>query len=150
VPEFIKSNIFNVPVATLFAFHEREDALQLLTPPFPPVRIISKSAPGLVIGTRIELQVGFFHWVAIHTAYQQNVLFIDEQAQGPFARWIHRHEFEDLGGTRSRLTDRIDFTLPGGSAINFCFGWMVLLGLGRVFKYRHQVTRALTCINEPQ
>ena len=42
----------------------------------------------------MELQVGWSRWVALHTAYEKNRLFVDEQIDGPFARWIHRHEFE--------------------------------------------------------
>lgn len=137
----MKSSIIDAPAAAVFAFHEREDALQLLTPRFPPVQFISKSAPGLAPGTRVELRIGFFHWVAVHTAYERNVLFVDEQAEGPFARWVHHHEFEDLGTTRSRLTDRIEFELPGGRAVNACFGWMIRLGLLRLFEFRHRVTR---------
>ena len=38
---------------------------------------------------------------------------MDEQIQGPFAKWVHRHEFEDIGG-KTRLTDRVAYQLPGG------------------------------------
>ena len=50
--QFIKSSIFNAPVADVFGFHEREDALQLLTPSFPPVHLISKEGTGIAVRTR--------------------------------------------------------------------------------------------------
>ena len=58
----------------------------------------------------------------------------------PFARWIHRHEFDEVG-TQSRLTDRVDFELPGGPLVTGCFGWVVKIGLARMFDYRHRITR---------
>jgi ligand-binding SRPBCC domain-containing protein len=125
----------------VFGFHEREDALALLAPPFPPVQLISKSL-GIGIGTRVELRIVLFRWIALHTAYDKNRLFVDEQIEGPFDQWVHRHEFEDLGG-RTRLTERIEYCLPGGNTLNILLGWAVKLGLNRMFAHRHAVTRRI-------
>jgi ligand-binding SRPBCC domain-containing protein len=138
---FIKSIIIDAPVGTVFAFHEREDALTLLTPGFPPVKLISKTGAGIETGTRIVLRVAFMKWIAVHTEYHRNELFIDVQVAGPFASWTHRHEFEEVGDGRTRLTDRIEYELPGGAIVTSCFGWAVNIGLGRVFNYRHRITR---------
>jgi ligand-binding SRPBCC domain-containing protein len=138
---FTKSSVIEAPVSVVFGFHEREDALQLLTPKFPPAHLISKTGIGIAPGTRVVLRVGFTTWVALHTDYQRNRLFVDEQISGPFARWIHRHEFEDLQGTRTRLTDRIEFELPGGRLATAALGWAVSLALTRMFDQRHRVTR---------
>jgi ligand-binding SRPBCC domain-containing protein len=59
---------------------------------------------------------------------------------GPFAEWIHRHEFEALGQS-TRLTDRIQYRLPGGTWTNRLFAWVVKLGLNQIFRYRHQATK---------
>jgi len=139
VATFVKSVIIDAPVETLFAFHERDDALQLLSPPFPPVQVVSKTG-GIRAGARVELRVGFVTWIALHTKYERNVLFVDEQVSGPFAKWVHRHEFEDLG-CASRLTDRVEFLLPGGPSLNALASWSVKLGLHQMFRYRHNVTR---------
>jgi len=139
VPSFAKSVVIDAPIADVFRFHEREEALALLSPAFPPVRVLRK-AGGIGIGARVELRVGGLLWVAVHTAYEKERLFVDEQIQGPFAKWIHRHEFEDLGG-RTRLTDRVEYSLPGGRLVNALFGWTVSPGLYQMFHYRHRVTR---------
>ena len=39
MPDFIRSVLIAAPVEVVFAFHEREDALRLLSPPFPRVRV---------------------------------------------------------------------------------------------------------------
>jgi ligand-binding SRPBCC domain-containing protein len=139
VPTFARSVLIDAPVSTVFRFHERDDALSLLAPPFPPVRVLSKSG-GIRSGARVELRVGFIPWVALHTNFEQDTLFVDKQLSGPFVHWVHRHEFEDVG-IATRLTDRVDFLLPGGPVANAAFGWLVKLGLHQMFRYRHKVTK---------
>jgi len=126
-------------VSAVFAFHEREDALALLSPPFPPTRVISRTG-GIRSGARVELSLSGLRWVALHTAYEKNRLFVDEQVEGPFAKWVHRHEFEDLG-SRTRLTDTVEYLLPGGGLVNLVFGPFVKPALYNLFRYRHRVTR---------
>jgi ligand-binding SRPBCC domain-containing protein len=82
VTAFIKSVVIAAPIETVFGFHEREDALALLTPPFPPVHIVQKTG-GIQPGARVELRVGVFRWIALHTTYEKNRLFVDEQIEGP-------------------------------------------------------------------
>ena len=139
MPTFSKSIIVEAPVETVFGFHEREDALRILSPRFPPVRVIRKTG-GIEQGSRVELKVGPFLWTALHTDYEKNRLFVDEQIQGPFAEWVHRHEFESVNQT-TRLTDRVEYRMPGGVWMNRLFGWAVQLGLRRMFRERHQITK---------
>ena len=136
---FVQSVVVNAPVAEVFAFHERDDALELVSPGFPPARIVSRTG-GIRPGARVVLRIGPVKWVALHGEFIPNLLFTDEQESGPFARWSHRHEFEDLGD-RTRLTDRIEYELPGGAAVTSCLGWAFNIGLRRMFDHRHRVTR---------
>lgn len=142
VPTFAQSVLIDAPVDEVFRFHERPDALALLSPAFPPVRMISRTGQGIEPGSQVELRVGVVRWVARHTVYERNRLFVDEQIQGPFAKWIHRHEFEPAGAG-TRLTDRIEYQLPGGTLVNSLLAWTVTVGLRNMFKHRHRVTRKL-------
>ena len=136
---FVKSVSVQAPPETVFRFHEREDALRLLSPSFPPVRVISKTG-GIDAGSRVELKIGPFSWIALHTGYEKNRFFVDDQIVGPFKKWTHRHEFETQdGGTR--LTDRIEYRLRGGVWVNRLLGWVVNLGLHQMFAHRHQITK---------
>ena len=137
--QFVRSIVIHAPVQRVFGFHEREDALTLLTPKFPPSKLISKTG-GITPGSRVVLQVGPIQWVALHGEYIKNRLFVDEQLSGPFKKWLHRHEFEDLGNW-TRLTDRIEYELHGGPIVTACLGWAVNIQLGQMFRHRHQVTR---------
>jgi len=143
VAAFVRSVLIDAPVAIVFAFHERADALEMLTPAFPPVRVVART-DGIGVGSRVELRIGaVIRWIALHTEYQKDRLFVDEQIEGPFAHWVHRHEFEPDGPGRTRLTDRVEFRLPGGTLVNSLLGWTVSLGLGRMFAHRHRITRRI-------
>ncbi|MGE3473081.1 MAG: hypothetical protein AB7O28_22230, partial [Vicinamibacterales bacterium] len=91
---------------------------------------------------RVELRIGPVRWVARHQAYEPNRLFVDEQIEGPFASWVHRHEFEALDAHTTRLTDRVTFVLPGGPLVNALLGPVVAWALIPMFRFRHRATRA--------
>jgi ligand-binding SRPBCC domain-containing protein len=141
---FVSSVVVQAPVETVFGFHEREDALRLLSPPFPPMRVIRKTG-GIGPGSVVELKIGPIHWTALHMACEKNRYFVDEQTRGPFAEWFHVHEFESLG-VATRLTDLVEYRLRGGKWINRLFGWIVQIALRPMFRHRHRMTR-LYCEN---
>lgn len=139
MPTFVASVLIQAPVEAVFAFHEREDALRLLSPAFPPLQVIRKTG-GIETGSRVELRIGPVRWVALHTAYEKNRVFEDQQIRGPFAKWLHRHEFA-TEGSATRLTDRIEYQLPGGAWANRLFRWIVEVGLRQMFRQRHLKTK---------
>jgi len=141
---FERSVWIAAPVENVFAFHERPDALQRLTPPGQPVTLVSHTG-GIKTGARVVLRLGFgplsIGWVALHTGYEQNRFFEDTQVSGPFRSWKHQHCFVEEGpGTR--LTDRIEFELFGGRAAEVLFGRLIRAQLEKMFAYRHKVTEA--------
>ena len=143
--QFEHSSWIAAPVATVFDFHKRRDAIELLMPPKDKVELVSRRG-GLAVGAQVEflIPVGPFkiRWVAHHIAYEENRLFIDEQREGPFAAWVHAHVMtEEKGGTR--LTDSIEMALPGGRLVEAVAGWAVRRKLRKMFEYRHEVTRRI-------
>lgn len=141
MPTFVRSVVVHAPVEAVFAFHERDDALPRLSPPFPPVRVVSREG-GIQRGSVVDLRIGPIRWLAAHTVYEPPRLFVDEQVRGPFASWVHRHEFEAVDNATTRLTDRVTFTLPGGPLVNALFGRLVALSLVPMFRHRHAATKA--------
>jgi len=140
---FKYSSLINASVETVWHFHERPDILELLSPPWQPVKIMRREG-GLGIGavSEFSLLLGLIpiKWVATHTECQPYRLFVDVQTVGPMASWIHRHEFEPEQ-SKTRLTDAIAFSIPGGLMINLLLGWWVKLRLQDMFRYRHEVTK---------
>ncbi|MCX7593826.1 MAG: cyclase [Fischerella sp.] len=141
--DFKYSSVINAPVEVVWRFHERPDVLQLLTPPWQPVQVVRREG-GLGLGAVTEFRLFLgplpLRWLARHTEYEEYRLFTDEQISGPFDHWIHRHHFEPENG-KTRLTDEISFSLPGGQTIEFLGGWLVQLQLEAMFRYRHHITR---------
>src|SRR5690242_5952499 len=94
----------------VFRWHARPGAFGRLVPPWERVRIEGRH-PGLVEGSRVELEVGAgfgrSRWVVRHVEVEPGRGFVDVQERGPFARWRHHHRFEPAGPDRSTLSDRI-------------------------------------------
>jgi ligand-binding SRPBCC domain-containing protein len=127
----------------VWQFHERKDILQLLTPPWQPVEIVRHEG-GLGVGaiSEFRLWLGFIslRWIARYIECEPNKLFIDRQEEGPMQSWLHRHQFDQEGGN-TRLTDAIEYELPGGILAELLLGWWVDSRLREMFRYRHQVTK---------
>jgi ligand-binding SRPBCC domain-containing protein len=141
---FEKSSEFDVSAEILFGFHERPDALALLTPPWQETELLVP--PGsLEVGTRVEMRVRVGPvWqtiVAEHVGYEPGRSFTDRMVRGPFAEWVHVHRVESLGPERSRLVDDVTYALPLGLVGDVVAGWFVRRQLTRLFDHRHAVTR---------
>lgn len=141
--QFKYSSAIDAPVEVVWKFHERADVLQLLTPPWQPVQVIRREG-GLSIGaiTEFRLYLGPLPltWLARHTECEPYKSFTDQQISGPFEHWTHQHKFESEDG-KTRLTDEICFTMPGGEPVEFVSGWLVQMQLDAMFRYRHEVTK---------
>lgn len=140
---FIKQSRIEAPAKDVFDWHAREGAIRRLSPPWSPLKILSKT-PGVDAGTRVRLKIKtgpfFSSWDALHTACEPGRMFRDTQIRGPFASWNHTHRFMPEGEA-SRLEDRIDFALPFPASWIGPINRYVEKDLGRIFAYRHAVTR---------
>jgi len=140
---FHYSSLINAPVETVWQFHERPDILNLLTPPWQPVKVIRREG-GLGIGAISEFRLSLgpiaVRWIAEHIECQPNRLFTDEQVEGPMQSWVHRHQF-NAENSKTKLTDAIAYELPGGWLSELLLGWWVDSRLTDMFRYRHEVTK---------
>ncbi len=132
----------DAPVETVFAFHERPDAIEILTPLDQKIEIVSRQG-GIQKGARVELRMHLgpwsVTWLALHVDYERNRRFVDDQVRGPFRKWVHTHRFqEERGGTR--LTDSIEYGLPGGRIVEMMAGPLIRNKLLKMFQYRHLIT----------
>lgn len=141
---FVKESSFPVSAEVLWAFHEREGALALLTPPWLRTELVQAPA-SLEVGSRVVMRVKVGPlWRAIeaeHVAYERGRMFADRMVRGPFARWLHRHVITARGPSESALTDDIDYELPLGRLGRALGGPLARRELERLFAYRHDVTR---------
>jgi len=141
---FIKESRIPAPPRDVFAFFERPDAFERLLPPGQDVAIV-EAPRSLEVGARavIRMKVGPIpvEWVAEHVEYIPGRLFVDRQVRGPFASWLHRHEFLDDGDGGTILRDVIEYQPPLG-IIGTLFGKAVIQSMLKdLFDHRHEVVR---------
>lgn len=126
----------------MFAFHEQPGAFDLLTPPWERVAVIERPRD-IQVGARVVIKtfIGPLSrlWIAEHTEYVPNRLFVDVQRRGPFAVWRHRHGFEPTARGTTVYTDDVEYALPLGWLGHLVAGRFVRAKLERLFAYRHQV-----------
>jgi len=143
VLHFKHCSLIDAPVEVVWNFHERDDILQILTPPWQPVQVVRREG-GLEVGAISEFRLLLgplpVRWVARHTECERYRVFSDRQIAGPMESWVHRHEFVQENG-KTRLTDAIAYELPGGPIAELILGWWVNARLKDMFSYRHEVTK---------
>jgi uncharacterized protein len=134
-----------VSAEAAFAWHGRPGALERLTPPWERLKVIEPGA-GLAEGSRAVLRVWEgpipLRWVARHCDVVPGRQFVDEQEEGPFAKWTHLHRFEPDGPDACTLTDRIAYTAPLGPVGAAAAPLLVERRLQRLLSYRHELIRA--------
>ncbi|MGE3314278.1 MAG: TIGR01777 family oxidoreductase, partial [Planctomycetaceae bacterium] len=139
---FIHRSQISAPAQAVFDWHARDGAFERLTPPWQPVRLVSRTG-GIDGGTVvIDIKAGpvWRRWVAEHRGYEAGHRFQDVQVSGPFALWEHTHTITPNGPESCELEDRIEYALPGGSIGRLIAGRSLRLMLERMFEHRHRVT----------
>ncbi|MCP4133684.1 MAG: TIGR01777 family protein [bacterium] len=141
---FVKRSYINAPVEEVFAWHERAGALERLSPPWEPVRLLCSSG-GVGNGAinRVRTKAGPFPitWEARHEGYEKNRSFRDIQVKGPMALWSHTHRFEEAENSGCILEDRIEYRLPFGLPGNLLGNHFIRKKLDRMFAYRHRILK---------
>lgn len=142
MPSFSATHRFSCSRPALFQYHESSGAIDRLIPPWESVTIL-ESADSLAPGSVVRIanrQFGIRQiWNAKHLKLVEGYLFVDQLSDGPFRKWVHRHEFEDIDSNCSQLTDRIEFELPFAPASNLVLPW-VRTKLDSMFRFRHRIT----------
>lgn len=129
------------PRPEVFSFFADAGNLELLTPAFLHFRILTPlplhMEPGALINYRLQLFGVPFHWCTRIETFEPQHRFTDVQLTGPYRRWHHLHEFQDVaGGTLVR--DVVDYELPLGPLGTVARALFVRRALEQIFDYRRQ------------
>jgi ligand-binding SRPBCC domain-containing protein len=148
IQTFTRAIILPVSAREAFAWHEKPGTLELLTPPWEKISLVSMS-DGIHDGSRVVIRakVGpiWTTWVMEHYGFRKGSEFNDRMRQGPFPLWEHRHHFVDLGDGSDGtcvMTDTIRYKVPLGVVGLVAAGWFTRRKLAKLFAWRHAVTRA--------
>lgn len=138
---FEKRLQLDVPVEKLYHWHTLSGAFERLTPPWESMTLVDSQGEGVDTHKWLKMRMGKtpLHWLARHRVDLDSRLFVDVQAQGPFAYWQHQHRFRSLSDQRSELIDSIEYQLPLDPFSRVAAPF-VQQKLERMFTYRHQIT----------
>lgn len=130
----------------VFAFFADAGNLERMTPPWLRFRVRTPLPLALGPGARIDysLRLGPLpvRWRTRIDAWEPEKRFVDVQERGPYARWVHLHEFTPLGGG-VLMRDRVSYALPFGPLGALAHAAFVKALLARIFDYRFARAREL-------
>jgi len=123
------------PVEELFRFFSEPRNLQVITPPWLHLEVVSATTPSIRAGTEIDYRLRMrgipMRWRSRISVWEPPLRFVDEQVAGPYRRWRHVHSFEPEGeATIAR--DDVEYAAWGGPLVRL----LVAPELERVFAYR--------------
>jgi uncharacterized protein (TIGR01777 family) len=130
-----------LPPGEVFSFFSDVNNLERLTPDFLHFHVLgvdsAEVGEGTVIDYRLRLHGIPLRWRSVIEDWSPGRRFVDRQTRGPYARWVHTHEFESHdGGTLVR--DRVCYALPLSPLSDLVAGSMVERDLDRIFAYRRR------------
>ncbi|WP_122089602.1 SRPBCC family protein [Halalkalicoccus subterraneus] len=144
----------DAPLEDVWKFHSRIDSLEALTPGWMGLSVQEVRGPDgerdpavLEAGSEIDMRLSPLglpgdSWTSViteRTSSDERGLFKDEMRGGPFARWVHVHQFRREGeGTRIR--DTVHYELPDPVRAT---SPLAVVGFEPMFRYRHRKTKEL-------
>jgi uncharacterized protein (TIGR01777 family) len=144
MPVFERKSVVEAPVENLFAWHSGPYAFERLVPPWENVQVLEKKGT-ITNGSRVVLKMrqgfGNIRWTAVHDGFIDGKEFRDTQVEGPFAKWVHTHQFRSLTEKTSLLTDHVDYQAPLGALGDIVAGGYIAEKLKRTFTFRHTRTQ---------
>ena len=124
------------PIDEVFNFYSEAKNLNLITPPFLDFNILSQSSviveEGTIFKYRLKIHGVPVRWKSLIKEWLPPNKFVDIQLRGPYLKWHHIHSFSSLGD-KTKVTDKVEYIVPGGALIHNLF---VKKDLLNIFNYR--------------
>lgn len=132
-----------IPLEEAWAFFANPANLNEVTPPDMRFQTLGGDEgpvrEGHLIWHRIKLGPMVYRtWVTEICVVREKEYFVDDQKFGPFKLWHHRHSFQSLSATETRVTDTIRYALPFWPLGEIVHDFLVGPRLKTMFDFRRQ------------
>lgn len=129
------------PLEVVFAFFDRPENLNEITPPSLHFRILTPSPVPMHQGALIDYSIRLMgipmRWTSYIAVYEPPRCFVDVQLRGPYSFWHHTHRFQAVNGG-TEITDEVLYALPFGILGRVIHTLLVWRQLEYIFDYRSQ------------
>jgi ligand-binding SRPBCC domain-containing protein len=124
-----------------FAIFEDPHNLAKITPRSLNFQVTSPNRVEMRKGAEIKYTIRWLgvpiHWKTIILEYEPPFLFVDKQAKGPYAFWLHRHTFEP-SEEGTKVGDHVEYALPFGVLGSLAHSLVLRKQLLSIFNYRQE------------
>ena len=141
MPTFEHTETHPAPPARAFDLFRRSAERVRLTPPELHLQLMEGPVE-LQMGSRLTLRGRRWgvtqRMVNEITAFEESVLIVEEQHQGPFRSWKHTQRFAPASDGGVLITDVIEYEPPGGVLGRMATVAVIDRELKRIFAYRRE------------
>ena len=114
------------PLDTVFRFFFDAKSLEILTPPWPPFRVLTEGEIPMARGAHVDCRPcprgWLLRWRSAITAWEPPHRFVDEQVVGPYRSGAREHRFEVRDrpgrGPVALASDEVHYEAAGGALVN--------------------------------
>lgn len=142
MPELLFKQSIAAPRDRVFAFFERAENLEAITPAFLRFRVVTpppiEMKRGTLIDYRLRLRGVPIRWRTLISEYDPPRGFVDEQVRGPYRTWVHEHRFDPAPDGGTIMVDRVRYELPRVPLRGLVDRWLVAPDLARIFEFRRR------------
>lgn len=134
----------NVPASLdeVFAFFNRPENLEKLTPPFLRFNILTPSPLVMHNGAVFDYQISLLglpmRWTNLISNYDPPHQFVDVQLKGPYSFWHHRHSFVPHEG-HVEVIDEVHYEVGFSVLGKLMHGLVIQHQLNAIFSHRERV-----------
>ena len=141
MPKFEHTESHPAPPARAFDLFRRPAERVRLAPPELHLHLV-EGPTELQLGSRLTLRGRRWgvtqRMVSEITAFEDGVVIVEEQRQGPFRLWKHTQRFAPAADGRVHIIDVIEYDPPGGVLGRLATAEVIGRELDRLFSYRRE------------
>ena len=143
---FETSLVLNAPLERVFDFSIRPANIMRISPPTLGLKFVDPPET-YALGTKFEFKVQA--WGTVQTSHFEIVefdhpnRFVEVQLKGPMKSWRHEHRFAVNAEGQTVVSNRIEFTPPGGLVGLLVTEAKILDNMEDGFFHRHQQLKKL-------